>query len=412
MKNGWTGGQYSVVRMTFGAYLAVHFAMLLPWAAELYSSAGLLPDASSSPLAFAFPNILAWVDPPWLVVSLLGIGVISSFLFAFGWGDRVAAIVLWYLLAIQVGRNPLILNPSLPFVGWLLLWHAAIPASPYLSLKARGRIDPAGDWRLPPSLFTALWVVMSIGYSYSGWTKLVSPSWVDGTALARVLENPLARPTFIRDLMLAIPDSLLAVATWGALGLELLFAPLALVRRVRPFIWLAMLSMHLGLVVLIDFADLSFGMVIVHLFAFNPDWVRPGNGERETIYYDGSCGLCHRAVRFVLAEDQSGEGFTYAPLGGVTFEGRVTVEARRALPDSIVLQREDGAILVRSRAALHIMSRLGGWWRVIAVALYAVPRPVADLLYEFVASVRSRLFAKPTDACPILPKALRDRFLA
>ena len=29
MKNGWTGGQYSLYRVIFGLYLFIHFASLL-----------------------------------------------------------------------------------------------------------------------------------------------------------------------------------------------------------------------------------------------------------------------------------------------------------------------------------------------------------------------------------------------
>jgi hypothetical protein len=32
MRNGWTGGQYSLFRAVFGIYLLVHFAQLTPWA--------------------------------------------------------------------------------------------------------------------------------------------------------------------------------------------------------------------------------------------------------------------------------------------------------------------------------------------------------------------------------------------
>ena len=41
---------------------------------------------------------------------------------------------------------------------------------------------------------------MAVGYTFSGVTKLPSPSWRDGTALARILDNPLARPGPLRDL--------------------------------------------------------------------------------------------------------------------------------------------------------------------------------------------------------------------
>ncbi|MFY9345262.1 MAG: hypothetical protein WAT39_22420 [Planctomycetota bacterium] len=115
---------------------------------------------------------------------------------------------------------------------------------------------------------------MSAGYSFSGWTKLVSPSWCDGSALARVLENPLARPGGLRLVLLDLPPVVLQAMTWGVLALELGFVLFAASRRLRPFAWLAMLLMHGGLVMLIDFADLSVGMVMLHLFTFDPAWLR------------------------------------------------------------------------------------------------------------------------------------------
>src|SRR5437016_6063566 len=205
MTNGWTGGQYSLYRAVFGIYLLIHFVALLPWSAELFSNQGVLP-ADASPLVHLFPNVLAVSDARATVAALITLGAIASLFFLLGLYDRTAAVVMWYMLACLSGRNPLIANPSLPFVGWLLLAHAFVPASPYGSWSGRGRTDPRGGWFMPPSLFAAAWIVMSIGYSYSGYTKLVSPSWVNGNALARVLNNPLARPTFVRDLVLTAPD--------------------------------------------------------------------------------------------------------------------------------------------------------------------------------------------------------------
>jgi hypothetical protein len=147
----------------------------------------------------------------------------------------------------------LITNPSLPFVGWMLLAHSCLPRAPYGSLDARGRLDPGGEWTMPPAIHRAAWIVMAVAYSYSGFTKLVSPSWVDGTAIARVLANPLARTTIVRDALLALPAPALTVATWDALGLELSFAPLALVRGLLT----ALLMLHPGLIVLIDFSRIS-----------------------------------------------------------------------------------------------------------------------------------------------------------
>ena len=173
---------------------------------------------------------------------------------------------------------------------------------------------------MPDGIFLVAWILLALGYTYSGLTKLASPSWLDGTAMERVLQNPLARPGWLRDLLLTLPPSLLRAMTWGALAAEIAFAPLALVRSARPWIWLVLLLMHFGLIMVVDFTDLSLGMIMIHFFTFDPAWIpaKPAAGT-DILFYDGSCGLCHRAVRFILAEDRSGTAFRFAPLGGETF---------------------------------------------------------------------------------------------
>jgi len=412
MSNGWTGGQYSLYRAVFGVYLLIHFVALVPWGPEIFSNTGVLPSADSSPFLYLFPNLLALSDSPATVTATLIAATVASVFFTIGYHDRFAALILWYILSALFGRNPLISNPSLPFVGWLLIAHALLPSAPYGSWRARGRVDPAGDWRMPSAIFAAAWIVMSVGYSYSGYTKLVSPSWVDGTALSRIFDNPLARPGILRDLAASLPTSLLQWMTWGTLALELLYAPLALVRAVRPWIWLAMTGLHIGLMMLIDFADLSFAMIVLHLFTFNPAWIRAARaGTTDLVFYDGSCGLCHRAVRFFLAEDGSGSAFRFAPLGGETFEHNFSAKERDGLPESVVVRTADGATKVESDAALHLLGRLGGVWRVLAGMGRLVPRQIRDAVYGAIALTRYRLFTRATQACPILPPALRERFL-
>ena len=131
----------------------------------------------------------------------------------------------------------------------------------------------------------------------------------------------------------------------------------------------------------------------------------------ETLFYDGQCGLCHGAVRFLLARDRApGGAFRFAPLGGETFRNAIPNAA--ALPDSLVLLTDDGRVLTRSRAVLHIGHRLGGLWRTLARVAGIVPRPLLDRGYDAVARVRYRLFARPQDACPMAPPELRSRLLA
>jgi predicted DCC family thiol-disulfide oxidoreductase YuxK len=137
---------------------------------------------------------------------------------------------------------------------------------------------------------------------------------------------------------------------------------------------------------------------------------RPSSTATELIFYDGNCGLCHRTVQFVLRHDGSGTAFRFAPLQGETFLRRVPAAERAGLPDSIVVLTEQGSLMVRSDALLHILQRLGGGWKFLAAILSVIPRPLRDAAYDFVARIRYRIFGKREDLCPIVPAELRARF--
>jgi predicted DCC family thiol-disulfide oxidoreductase YuxK len=291
MKNGWTGGQYSIVRAVFGAYLFVHFAALFPH----------------------------------LPLPLVVVASLASVFLAIGLYDRVAAVVILSVLAfLFFARNPPIADPSLPYAGGLLLAHVFVPAAPYGSWAARGRTDPRGGWRMPPMLRDAMWIMLAVAYTFSGWL--------------------------------------------------------------------------MGLAALSGFTDLGFLMVILHLFAFDPAWVpQRAVDTTDTLLYDGSCGLCHRSVRLILAEDRSGTAFRFEPLP----EGDQT---------SVIVQTADGRTLVRSDAVIHILHRLGGYWRVLGIVFRVVPAALRNAMYDGVARVRYRIFGRTKNACPIVPPDLRSRF--
>jgi predicted DCC family thiol-disulfide oxidoreductase YuxK len=404
---GWTGGQYSLYRLIFGSYLAVHFLHLRPWAAETFSSAGMVGH-DSSPLLRCFPNVLGLIDSPWFVVSLVTVAAAASVAFAVGWHDRFAGILIWYVLACLFGRNPLTLNPSMPFVGWLLIAHLFVPRSPTGAISAKGRLPGVTDWYLPTVIFRAAWIIMALAYSYSGYTKLISPSWIDGSALAMVMENPLARPTAMREWILSWPTVLIQVASYGALALELLFAPLALWGKARPYLWTAMLTMHVGILLTVDFADLTIGMLIVHLFTFDPRWLRPAAPGSLLVFFDDACGLCHRSVRFLLAEDAAVCQFAFQ---GGDIAGQTIQEAEFANQDSLIVRRSDGQLRSRSNAVVECLWQIGGMWRVLGGLLWCVPRPLRDAGYILMATIRHRLFPTPTALCPLLPANLQSRFL-
>lgn len=125
------------------------------------------------------------------------------------------------------------------------------------------------------------------------------------------------------------------------------------------------------------------------------------------LYFDGVCGLCSRAVDFVLRHDPDGQ-FRFAPLQGETAAARLDASDVADL-DTMVLTTDQGTFR-KSSAAVRIFWKLGSFWWLLGWLLWIVPRPLRDLGYRCVANTRYRLFGKH-ETCRLPTPAERDRFL-
>ncbi len=414
LENGWTGWQFYIFRMLLGLYLLAHFVHLVPWSPEVFSSQGMLGQGDLSPLLRLFPNILILNDSPLFVQGMALFGAFCAVGMLFGYRVRVMAALMMYILACFYGRNPLIANPSLPYTGFMLLCVAFIPHAGFGSpRRGQSDLDVGRRWSLPQDIFLATWLILALTYSYSGYTKLLSPSWVAGDNIRYVLLNPLARDYFLRDFFLWLPPVFLQCLTWAVLYIELFFAPLALFRRLRPLLWGLMAIIQCGFACLLNFFDLTAAMLLFHLLTFDPAWVRPrGRLDGMVLYYDGTCGFCHGVVRFLLAEDRAGL-IRFAPLQGDSFRAALSEAQRASLPDSIVLVADGGqAVKLKSDAVAAMLMEIGGLWRVAGLGLILIPAPVRNWGYDLVGRYRKSLKAKPDGLCPLVPAELRQRFLA
>lgn len=247
-----------MLRVAIGLYLTVVLARLLPFAADLYSNQGVLADFRMNPThGYVFDVLYIW-DSPFAAQLFVGGLLVGAICLTVGLLPRVMAVALWAGWAMLWHRNVFTLNPALPFIGFVLLCF------PFLPRGVKGGAIPRDVWRV-------VWIVMAVGYTWSAITKLMSPSWVNGEALGYVLSGPLARDAAWVEWIAAHP-AICAALTWGTLVLELLFAPLALSKRARPWVWLAAVGLHLGIIATIQFAELTIGMLIVHLVTFDPQW--------------------------------------------------------------------------------------------------------------------------------------------
>lgn len=131
------------------------------------------------------------------------------------------------------------------------------------------------------------------------------------------------------------------------------------------------------------------------------------------VLYDGVCGLCNWLVAFLIRHDRR-DRFRFAPLQSEV--------ARRLLRgyeldatdfDTVVVladfRQPSERALTRSEAALWAIGRLGGGWRLFAVAKF-FPLTLREALYRFIARRRYRVFGK-FDVCPLPPPEDRHKFL-
>lgn len=289
-------------------------------------------------------------------------GLVASALFTLGFFHRVAAVAMALLLGALTPGAP---TEARLLALMVLALHAALPPKPYGTVAMRGDVDPGSAWRFPEAALVPLWVALAA-------TAAVRVHW-----------------------------------TLAAIGL------LALMPRIRPLAWFALLLAGVARMFIQGPDDVP-GFWLAMLLTFEHDFMKPkpaaAEAPQEIIFYDGTCGLCHGFIRFLLSEDKDG-AFRFAPLQSDVFAARVPEEIRKSLPDSVVVATADGRVLSRSAAVAHVMQRLGGLWGVSGKLGALLPSGPLDALYDRVAAVRHKVFKRPTEACPLMPKHLRERFL-
>ncbi len=129
------------------------------------------------------------------------------------------------------------------------------------------------------------------------------------------------------------------------------------------------------------------------------------------LLYDGVCGFCNNVVQFILHHEVH-HSLCFAPLQGKYAAGLKARHAEIGDVDSVIWVESEGSsdrILIRSDAALKVVSYLGGFWKLCGV-FRVLPRGVRDFCYDWFARRRYRWFGKYS-TCPVPSREMRSRFL-
>jgi predicted DCC family thiol-disulfide oxidoreductase YuxK len=136
------------------------------------------------------------------------------------------------------------------------------------------------------------------------------------------------------------------------------------------------------------------------------------------LLYDGECGLCNRAVRFLLAIDRTGE-LRFATLQSAPAQAWLKANG---LPvddfSSLVFIRDwegradagPGGYALRTDGFVAALKAGGGIGRVLAWIRY-IPRAWRDGAYRLVARIRYRIFGAWRER-PLARPEMKERFIA
>jgi len=126
------------------------------------------------------------------------------------------------------------------------------------------------------------------------------------------------------------------------------------------------------------------------------------------VLFDGECGLCNRAVDFLLRHD-SGRRFRFASLQSAVGRDLLNKHGLDSEQINSVVLIDGERVYLKSNAVLRIALELPEPWP-LAGSLVFVPQGLRDGVYDYVARHRKQWF-KPDSSCRTPTEAERSQFL-
>jgi hypothetical protein len=263
------------------AVVRIAFALVvLAWTAALghdlfafFSGTGLLPEQQDLGSGGWGP-LGTFTSDTALVVTYVSLFV-AALMLLLGLKTRLAAVVVFVGLMALTRRNVWVLDSGDPLLRSIAFFLALAPSGDALSLDRRfaarrGRAPLTGFPLRAPWALRLLQLQLSILYLAAVWAKVAGETWRDGTAVSYVLriENLQRFP---------LPDAVTTselisnVLTFGTLAVELALGLLVWNRKLRPWILIAGVSLHLGIDYAIRVGFFSYAVLVLYIAFIPPE---------------------------------------------------------------------------------------------------------------------------------------------
>jgi hypothetical protein len=269
----------AVVRIAFGVVILAWAVSLAPDLFAFYSDDGIVPSQPDDYPGTGAWGVLGIFESDLAVVVVYLLLLLASLAVIVGFQARIASLVLFVCVLSFTRRDPWILNSGDLFLRVLAFYLVFAPTGAALSLDA-WRKSSERFWEFPlraPWALRLIQVQLTILYLAAVWAKARGSSWNDGTAVSYALRiGDLERfpvPDFVTD-SLVISN----LMTYGTLATELAIPILVWNRRLRPWVLLFGVFLHLGIDYGVRVGFFTFAILVLYI-AFVPPktmeaWVR------------------------------------------------------------------------------------------------------------------------------------------
>ncbi len=266
----------AVFRIAFGLVAFAWSVSLLPDVSSFFTKDGIVPDQPKYGGLFGGAwGVLGIFPGKGAMIVLVVAMIVASLCLTLGLISQLAAAIVFLALMSFQRRNPFIVNSGDVLMRILAFYLIFAPASAALSL-GRFLRNRSEFWTFParsPWALRLLQIQFSIVYLIAVWTKVRGTTWNNGTAVSFALRiADIARlpvPSLITHSTL-----ISNLFTFGTLALELSLAILVWNRKLRPWVLLAGLSLHLGIEYSIRVG--FYGLAIMSMYLI---WVPPERME-------------------------------------------------------------------------------------------------------------------------------------
>jgi hypothetical protein len=263
-------------RIVFGLVMLANLAILAFDLDYWLTSAGMLQGSEAREVAGELRySLLFWMDDPFSVRIFVAVTAVLAVLLTLGWHTRVVS-VLFFLAAISIHhRNILTVSGADTLVIIMSFYVMLAPTGAAYSLDARRAARRRGGDDAPAEPLIVPWAQRLIQlhlcliYFDTAVLKCNGSTWLNGTALHFVIHNTEVGRFHLSTL--TDYPVLINLMTVGGLLTEFALAFLLWFRPTRVWTMFAGLSLHIGILFLVNIPIFGELMTACYLTFLDPD---------------------------------------------------------------------------------------------------------------------------------------------